>query len=781
MLISFFCVAQLVNANYYLYYGAKNSDVSQWNSSNRIAESTASGTSVTFTVDGSRFTKDTYYWLGVTQYSSYFIESTSNIGASFYNHMPITDKQINATGVSGGTTNVTVSGCSFHLAELSKTDNNVSEITISFSLIENGTHNCAGEQKDSYKIIVNGTVSAPTVTTQSSSAISNRGATLTGNIVSAGASDITENGVVVYTDDACTTPIANGNSGKITTPSPVQSGAYSVSVSGLESGTTYYFKAYAINGSGTSYGGKLSFTTSAETRTPPVVRWGYAPSIDNYDLVPSAYIASRGCATSGSATVGKLKLYVKIGADPTTSSYDKIYEFTGTFNVYTLYTKANGVYIPSSDEFLMGLTSNTDLHMGFIAENGNAINNTSAMSDIAKITYKACEGGIRNITITPAGPNLVTGSTTFTAAVNDDASTPVTYDWKVGGSSQQSSTSASYTMNVSAGFTLTLDASNEACGTMSKSIEYSICSNPITGQTVAVTRDDGGSMSADIPKSSKTFTANLTGSNNAESWEWFVDGVSIGKSTTPSRTSSQTIDFSTYETGDYVLTVIASGCPSTEITASYTLKVRNGMSPVVNPDPQTINACASNNGNRFAASVLFGETTPESITVIDDETSADVSSDFKCENGYIYLTNTEQESFSSRVFHVTAHKTGFSDAIADLTLTFQKVIPTGSIVIITPNGSTAEPWHELTIKATITDGVSDDRVLWSVSPTAGYISPETSDSNANVVFKAPGRAAGSGNRTYTVMARIQSSTCGTSEGVTQKIEVTPDNDEYCGD
>ena len=85
-------------------------------------------------------------------------------------------------------------------------------------------------------------------------------ATLGGNISSDGGNVITERGVVYGTSINPTT-----SNTKIQSGSGI--GIYSVSVTGLNQGTTYYVRAYAINSSGTSYGGNELFITSIDGAT----------------------------------------------------------------------------------------------------------------------------------------------------------------------------------------------------------------------------------------------------------------------------------------------------------------------------------------------------------------------------------------------------------------------------------------------------------------------------------------------------------------------------------
>ena len=110
---------------------------------------------------------------------------------------------------------------------------------------------------------------APTVATGAKSAVSLSSAFLSANVVSDGGAAITTSGILIGTSP---NPQV-GDIGVIDSASfvPTQSGAYSFNVTGLTNSTTYYYRAYAINSVGTSYGVDSSFTTLAAPTPPSIV------------------------------------------------------------------------------------------------------------------------------------------------------------------------------------------------------------------------------------------------------------------------------------------------------------------------------------------------------------------------------------------------------------------------------------------------------------------------------------------------------------------------------
>ena len=121
--------------------------------------------------------------------------------------------------------------------------------------------------------IVTSTTAATNITSNS--------ATTGGTITSGGGSAITERGVVYNTS---TSPTTSNN--KVT--SAGTTGTFSVNLTGLNVGTTYYVRAYAINSAGIVYGPEITFTTTqnsvALTGTVSKPN-GVTPSLSLYKIV----------------------------------------------------------------------------------------------------------------------------------------------------------------------------------------------------------------------------------------------------------------------------------------------------------------------------------------------------------------------------------------------------------------------------------------------------------------------------------------------------------------
>jgi hypothetical protein len=136
-----------------------------------------------------------------------------------------------------------------------------------------------------YMTYVSDGTTAPTVTSSSATSVGDNSAICGGTITSDGGSTVTASGVVYAKTSAPTL-----TTGTVVSTAPVTtSGSYSVTLSGLTSGTTYYARAYATNAKGTSYGSDVTFTT---TGTTPVTYCTSLGSNYSYEWISGVTIGS---------------------------------------------------------------------------------------------------------------------------------------------------------------------------------------------------------------------------------------------------------------------------------------------------------------------------------------------------------------------------------------------------------------------------------------------------------------------------------------------------------
>ena len=123
----------------------------------------------------------------------------------------------------------------------------------------NLSHVSAGATTQNIALNGEGINSSPTVTTPTSTLITVSSAVLGGDLTVVGCTSVTTRGI-----EYSTTPgFSNGSGTVVSESGTFSTGTFTVNVTGLTSGTTYYYKAFATSASGTSYTTEASFSTLA--------------------------------------------------------------------------------------------------------------------------------------------------------------------------------------------------------------------------------------------------------------------------------------------------------------------------------------------------------------------------------------------------------------------------------------------------------------------------------------------------------------------------------------
>jgi hypothetical protein len=144
----------------------------------------------------------------------------------------------------------------------SVTDRAVSRFTANYLRVQ-VTQGCVDANSNSWDSILEfqafgDVVALPSVTTSGVSEISDNSAVLTGTVVSDGGSEITERGFVYSLND---TPVINEDGVYSETVSGTIGEFSKIITTGLVKNTTYYYRAYAKNIMGITYGSVANFTT----------------------------------------------------------------------------------------------------------------------------------------------------------------------------------------------------------------------------------------------------------------------------------------------------------------------------------------------------------------------------------------------------------------------------------------------------------------------------------------------------------------------------------------
>jgi hypothetical protein len=251
-----------------------------------------------------------------------------------------------------------------------------------------------------------------TLTTTDATSIGSTGATLGGNVTNDGNSTVTERGICYSTSSGPTTAntkliIGNGT------------GIFSNAVSGLTQNTTYYVKAYAINGLGIAYGNEVSFKTTIAILVASLTT-NSATSITNSSAVLGGNISD-----DGNATVTDRGICYATTQNPTTTSNKlSIGNGKGAFS-----------------NTITGLTANTTYYVRAYAVNsqGIAYGNQISFATLGSLPTLTTKD-VTNILETTA----VTGGTVLTddgASVTErgicygTTTNPTIYDNKIAGGS----------------------------------------------------------------------------------------------------------------------------------------------------------------------------------------------------------------------------------------------------------------------------------------------------------------------------------------------------------
>ena len=259
-----------------------------------ICWSTATGptTSNSKTTDGTLTGSFASNLTGLTAATIYYVRAyaTNSAGTAYGNEVSFTTSQVvlptitttaissitTTTAVSGG--NVTADGggtvsargvcwaltstpttSNFTTSNGTGTGNYVSNIA---GLTPGTTYYVRAYATNSAGTVYGNTVSfttsilLPTVTTTAVSSITLTTAVSGGNVTDNGGGTVSARGVCWSTT---TGPTISGSK----TSDGTGTGAFASNLTGLAAGTTYFLRAYATNGAGTSYGSEVSFTTTA--------------------------------------------------------------------------------------------------------------------------------------------------------------------------------------------------------------------------------------------------------------------------------------------------------------------------------------------------------------------------------------------------------------------------------------------------------------------------------------------------------------------------------------
>lgn len=324
----------------------------------------------------------------------------------------------------------------------------------------------------------------PKVTTTAASSVLSTSATLAGNLVY-GYGLNTERGVV-YSSTNTTPTISDSKASMATNTS---NGAYSASVTGLSPSTTYYARAYAVNGAGTTYGAVVTFSTSSNDANLSGLSISAGTLTPSFSAGTTSYTASVAGANSTitvTPTKNNANASIKVNtvAVNSGSASGAISLNTGDNTITTVVTAQDGTttktYTLTVNRAKASQTitfnalpaknyGNADFAPGATASSGLGISYSSDNTSVATIVggnIHIVSTGTANITATQAGD------------ANNTAATNVTQSLTIG----------------NAAITVTANAASKIYGDADPSLTYSITTGALVGSDAfsgSLTRDAG--------------------------------------------------------------------------------------------------------------------------------------------------------------------------------------------------------------------------------------------------------------------------------------------------
>lgn len=248
-----------------------------------------------------------------------------------------------------------------------------------------------------------GVNSAPTVTTGGSGAVTQTTATCNGSIPSIGCSAISAYGI----EYSLTNGFTNGTGTQVPS-SNLSGGNFSSNLSGLAPSTTYYYKAYATNGGGTTYGTQQQFTTASPNPTITTsALTAFGNVCINTTAGPNSFTITGSNLTTANVDIAALAGYTYSTAAG--GPYTTTLSLSQGGNSYS-----QQIFVRFSPTAIQSYNGNIVISGGGIASNVNVPAAGAGVNTAPSVTTGAASA-ITQTTATLAGSITATGCTAVTA------------------------------------------------------------------------------------------------------------------------------------------------------------------------------------------------------------------------------------------------------------------------------------------------------------------------------------------------------------------------------
>ncbi|WP_418510308.1 LamG-like jellyroll fold domain-containing protein [Corallibacter sp.] len=253
-----------------------------------------------------------------------------------------------------------------------------------------------GTAAGSWSFSVSGLKFAPVISTSTATAITKTSTIIGGNITSDNGNAVTERGII-YSNSDSTPEIGEAGVTK-EDEGGLGTGVFSETISGLTKNTLYYYRAYAINDNGTSYGNIESFIT---LNPIPILTTSDATSITKTTATLEGNITSN----NGNAITERGIIYSTTDTTPEIGETGVIKETIGT---------GTGVY----SENITGLTGETTYYYRAYAINSEGTG-YGAIKSFTTLGVSVTSIERENPSLENLYENTVTYKVTFSKPVKD--------------------------------------------------------------------------------------------------------------------------------------------------------------------------------------------------------------------------------------------------------------------------------------------------------------------------------------------------------------------------
>ena len=248
-----------------------------------------------------------------------------------------------------------------------------------------------------------GVNTAPSVTSGAVSAITQTTATVAGSITATGCTAVTAYGIEYST----TNNFPNGTGTQVASTN-LAAGNFSSVLSGLTTSTVYYYKAYATNAGGTTYGTQQTFTTAAPP--PPAITVtalnGFGSTCINTEAGPNSFVINGTNLTTANITVGPLAGYTF--AETAGGTYTASLSITQTGG-----TQSKNVYVKFTPTAVQAYNGNIPVTGGGVTATINVAAAGTGVNTVPTVTTGAASN-ITTSSVVLSGTAVGNGCTALT-------------------------------------------------------------------------------------------------------------------------------------------------------------------------------------------------------------------------------------------------------------------------------------------------------------------------------------------------------------------------------